>query len=154
MSWWDNIIQVRGQQQFCFTRERICCPKLQADLLKTFIIFKIVCYSIHSHVHLFIHVCLKISHDGIYSTVQESGRRHFCSLRYCNNHSWCHDHVTCWTYEPMKIRPSVNSLIAGNISMNCWPVNRIMLQRVGIFLWTVQMLCIYWIDFIKEKRCV
>ena len=29
-----------------------------------------------------------------------------------------------WLIEPIKIRPSVNSSIAGNRSMNCWPVNR------------------------------
>ena len=40
--------------------------------------------------------------------------------------------LTLWrqndvTYEPMKIRSSV----ACNRSINCWPVNRIMIQRMG-----------------------
>ena len=54
--------------------------------------------------------------------------------------------------KPMKIRPSVNSSIAGNRSMNCWPVNRPVLQLVGISLLTAKMLCIYFIGFIYEKK--
>ena len=52
----------------------------------------------------------------------------------------------------MKITPSVNSSIAGNWSMNCWPVNRSVLQVVGILLLNAKMLCIYCIGFIKEKK--
>ena len=53
--------------------------------------------------------------------------------------------------EPRKIRPSVDKSIAGNRSMNCLLVNRKVLQRLGIFLSTVKILCIYCIDFIWEK---
>ena len=52
------------------------------------------------------------------------------------------------TYEPMKIRSSVNSSISGNRSINCWPVNRTVLQLIGILLLTVKILCIYCIAFI------
>ena len=49
--------------------------------------------------------------------------------------------------EPMKIRLSVNSQIADNRLMNCWPINRTVLQLIGILLLTVKMLCIYCIAF-------
>ena len=59
-----------------------------------------------------------------------------------------HCDVNMWLREPTKIRPSVNSSIAGNRSMNCWPVNRSVLQLVGILMLTAKMLCIYCIGFI------
>ena len=64
-------------------------------------------------------------------------------------HRHCDVNIT-WLIEPMKIRPSVNSTIAGNRSMNCWPVNRTVMQLIGILLLIVKMLCIYCIAFIKE----
>ena len=59
----------------------------------------------------------------------------------------CYVNIT-WLIEPMKIRPSVNSSIALNRSINCWPVNRTVLQLIGILLLTVIILCIYCIAFI------
>ena len=46
----------------------------------------------------------------------------------------CADVKITWLVEPMKIRQSVNSSIAGNKSTNCWPVKRTVMQRIGIFL--------------------
>ena len=46
-----------------------------------------------------------------------SSPRIWTTLRHC-------DVNIMWLIEQMKIRPSVNSSIAGNRSMNCWPVNR------------------------------
>ena len=51
-----------------------------------------------------------------------------------------------WLIEPMKTRPSVNSSIAGNSSMNCWVVNRTVMHienRIEIFLSIVKIFCIY-----------
>ena len=59
----------------------------------------------------------------------------------------CYVNIT-WLIEPMKIRPSVNSSIAGNRSINCWPVNRTVSQLIGILLLTVIILCVYCIAFI------
>ena len=50
-----------------------------------------------------------------------------------------------WLIEPMKIRLSFSISIAGNRSTNCWPVNRTVLQLIGIWLLTVKMSCIYFI---------
>ena len=50
----------------------------------------------------------------------------------------CDVNIT-WLIEPMKIGPSVNS----------WPVNWTVLQRIWIFLLTVKMLYIYCIGFIQ-----
>ena len=61
---------------------------------------------------------------------------------------WHCDVKITWLREPMKIRPLVNSSIAGNRSMNCWPVNRWVLHLVGILLLTAKMLCIYCNGFI------
>ena len=33
----------------------------------------------------------------------------------------------------MKITPSVNSSIASNTSINCWPINRTVMQRMGFY---------------------
>ena len=48
-------------------------------------------------------------------------------------HRHCDVNIT-WLIEPMKIRPSVNSSTAGNRSMNCWLVNRTVMQLIGILL--------------------
>ena len=62
--------------------------------------------------------------------------------------SWlCGVNIT-WLIEPMKIRPWVNSSIAGNRSLNCWTVNRKLLQLLVILLLTAKMLCIYCIALI------
>ena len=50
------------------------------------------------------------------------------SPRICTTPRRCDVNIT-WLIEPMKIKPSVNSSIADNRSMNCWPVNRTVLQR-------------------------
>ena len=42
---------------------------------------------------------------------------------------WHCDVNIMWLIEPMKIRPSVKCQIAGNRWMNCWPVNRTVLQH-------------------------
>ena len=69
-------------------------------------------------------------------------------------HRHCDVNMT-WLIEPMKIRPSVNSSIAGNRSMNCWPVNRTVLQLVGILLLTAKnvVFLFYWF-YIWEKMMV
>ena len=53
---------------------------------------------------------------------------------------WHCDVNITWLKEPMKIRPSVNSSIAGNRSTNCWPVNR--------------TVCIYNRDFVVNSQNV
>ena len=62
-------------------------------------------------------------------------------------HRHCDVNIT-WHIEPMKIRPSVNSSTASNRSMNCWPLNRTVMQLIEILLLIVKMLCIYCIAFI------
>ena len=56
-------------------------------------------------------------------------------------------HVTYWTKEYKVIGQQFNR------SMNCWQVNRTVLQLIGILLLTVKILCIYCIAFIQEKKC-
>ena len=75
----------------------------------------------------------------------------------CSLTSWHCDINIKWLIEPMKIRPSINSSIVGNRSINCWLFNRTVLQLpvIGILLLTVKMLCIYCIAFnIGEKMMV
>ena len=38
-----------------------------------------------------------------------------------------------WLVKPMKITPSFNILIASNTSINCWPINRTVMQRMGFY---------------------
>ena len=56
--------------------------------------------------------------------------------------SWHCDVNITLHIEPMKMRPSVNSSIAGNRSMNCWPVYISVLHLIGMLLLTAKM-CIY-----------
>ena len=109
---------VRGQQQFSLTRGRICgfgqqirskvkqnccCPRSQSItvLLYTFI-FKKKIFTFSTHIYPL---------DILNILVRQV------------RESWHCDFNIMWLREPMKIRPSVNSSIAGNRSMNCWPVN-------------------------------
>ena len=121
-----------GQQIHSRVKQNYCCPSSQSItvLLYTFIFkIKIINFS-HSHISI---RCFKYPHPS-------SSRR--------GTTFWHCDVNITWLREPMKIRPLVNSSIAGNRSMNCWPVNRSVLQLVGIFLLTAKMLCIYCIAFI------
>ena len=92
---------------------------------------------LHQFLHIFVrHVC-------------RSGRRHL-SLR-CK-HSRSQDHVTCW---PMKIKPLVNSSIAGNRSMNCWPVNSTVMHRLCFCLVNSQnIVFLLYCFYIGEKMKV
>ena len=102
------------------------------------------CFVIHLHfIKIFLFMITLSTHISIrcFQDFRPSRPRIRTSPRNC-------DVNTMWLIEPMKIRPSVNSPIAGNRSINCWPVNRTVLQRKGIFLLTVKMLCIYCIDLI------
>ena len=115
--WWDNIIQlltgfennssfVRPKDKSVARSRRLICYK--PSFFRKCLLFYWLKTPIHSHVHLpFLLTSILLTTTGIV--------------------------MIMWLVELMKIRPSVNSLIAGNRSMNCWPVNRIMLQRVGNF---------------------
>ena len=117
-----------GQQIRFRVKQNCCCPRSQSItvLLYTIIFFKFF-YSLFP------------------LTSRPSSQRIWKTPRHCNVN------IT-WLIEPMKIRSSVNSSIAGNRSMNCWPVNRTVLQPIGILLLTVKILCIYCIAFIQEKN--
>ena len=111
------------------------------------------CFVIHLHfIQIFLFMITISTHISIISfqDFRPSRPRISTSPRNCDvNITWLIEPMKItWLIEPMKIRPSVNSSIASNRSMNCWPVNRTVLQRIGIFLLTVKMLCIYCIDFI------
>ena len=69
--------------------------------------FKIFLFTLFSHISI---RCYQYPHPS--------------SPRIWKTHQY---HVTYWTNE---IRPSVNSSIAGNRSMNCWPVNRTVMQLI------------------------
>ena len=58
------------------------------------------------------------------------------------------DHVTYCTKRRSSVN-LVNSSIAGNRSMNCWPVNRTVMQRMRIFWLTVKTLCICFPSFVS-----
>ena len=108
------IYWVRGKQQFCLTRERICCPKPQAEgnrsvrgsnktklllssnpVYNCFIIplhfFKIILFTLSTHLSIW---CLQYPSPS--------------SLRICKTIRHCDVNIT-WLIEPMKIRPLVNS---------------------------------------------
>ena len=145
---------VRGQQQFCLTRGRICCPedgsvarsrRLKATdpfegqsklLLSEKPVYN--CFVIHYHF-------FKNNYSLFPLTCFEYPRP---SIPRIGMKFWHCDVNITWLREPRKIRPSVNSSIAGNRSLNCWPVNRSLLQLVRILLLTAKMLCIYCIGFI------
>ena len=97
------------------------------------------------HLHFFLNIHFFHSHISIrcFKYPRPSSPRIGTTFWHC-------DVNITWLREPMKIRPSVNSSIAGNRSMNCWPVNRTVLQLLGILLFTAKMLCIYCICFIFE----
>ena len=101
------------------------------------------CFVIHHHFLKIIHVFHSHISIRCFKYTRPSSPRIGATFWHC------YVNIT-WLREPMKIRPSVNS----NRSMNCWPVNRSVLQLVGILLLTAncKMLCIYCIGFILEKK--
>ena len=125
-----------GPQICSRVKQNCCCPRSQSRtvLLYTIIFFKIFLFTLFTHLSI---RCLQ--HPG------PSSQRIWKTPWHC-------DINITWLIEPMKIRPSVNSSIAGNRWMNCWPVNRTVLQPIGILLLTVKILCIYCIAFIQEKK--
>ena len=136
---------------FCLNQEPICCPKPQASdnrsipgshtlLLSEKPVYN--CFVINIY---FYKIFLFTLSTGI-------SIRWFQYPRPLRQRIWktpwhCDVNIT-WLIEPMKRRPSVNSSIAGNRCMNCWPVNRTVLQLIGILLLTVKILCIYCIALI------
>ena len=98
------------------------------------------CFVIHLHFFLNIHFFHSHISKRCFKYPRPSSPRIGTTFWHC-------DVNITWLREPMKTRPSVNSSIAGNRSMNCWPVNRTVLQLVGILLLTAKMLCIYCIGF-------
>ena len=122
-----------GQQIGSRVKQNCCCPQTQSItvLLYTFIFFKIFLFTLSTH--LFIR-CLQYSCPRIWKTL------------------WHCDVNITWLIKPMNIRPPVNSSIAGNRLMNCWPFNRSVLQLIVILLLTAKMLWIYCIAFIYEKK--
>ena len=65
---------------------------------------------------------------------------------------WHCDVNITWLREPMKIRPSVNSSIAGNRSMNCWPVNRSVLQLVGGICCEQPKFCVFIVLVLYRRK--
>ena len=80
--------------------------KLLRHPRKVFIFFKMFLFTLSTHIYMRCFQYPLLSSPRIWTTP-----------RHC-------DVNIMWLIEPMKIRPSVNSSIAGNRSMNCWPVNR------------------------------
>ena len=109
----------RGQQISSRVKQNCCCPRSQSINRFVIHLYFVQNFRIHSH-YMF----------AIYRP------RIWMMPRHC-------DVNITWNIEIMKIRPSVNSSIAGNRLTNCWPVNRIVLQLIRILLLTVKMLCIY-----------
>ena len=95
-----------------------CCPRSQSItvLLYTHSFFQN--FLIHSF-HLHIHKMFSIS-SYVKSEILDDALPWHCDVNIM------------WLIEPMKIRPSVKCQIAGNRWMNCWPVNRTVLQLIGI----------------------
>ena len=118
---------VRGQQQFCLTQERSVAQSCRLRATDPFegqtklLLFEKPVYNCFViHLHFFkIFLFTLFTHISI---------RCFQYPRPSRPRIWmtpwiCYVNIT-WLIEPMKIRPWVNSSIAGNRSINCWPVNR------------------------------
>ena len=126
-SYYRVIDWVREQQQFCLTQERICYPKPQAggtksvrgsNKLKLLFSEKPVynCFVIHFRFFLnfFVHLsirCFQYPHPS-------SPRIWTTPLDIVTSISL--DLLNQWKQD----RPSINSSIAGDRSINCWQVNR------------------------------
>ena len=111
------IDSIQEQQQCCMIRGRICCPKPPAKgnrsvqgSNKTAVVLEPVnnCFVIHLHFFL-VHSCTLAYPLDVFNIKSENL---VDALRLG-------DVNIKLTIEPMKIRPSVNSSIAGNRSMNC-----------------------------------
>ena len=99
---------------------------------------KLFCYTpsfLKKIIHLF------LSHISIWCF-----KYHSSSSPRIRRTFWHCDVNITWLREPIKIRPSVNNSTAGN----CWPVNRSVLQLVGILLLTAKMLC--FIELVLYRR--
>ena len=128
-----------GQQIRSRVKQNCCCPRSQSItvLLYTFIFSKFS-YSLFPLTYpLYVFQYPLLSSLKIWTTPQH------CDINIM------------WLIESMKIRPSVNSLIAGNRSMNCWPVSRTVLQQIGIFFVNSEnvVYLLYWF-YIGDKVMV
>ena len=99
------------------------------------------CFVMHLH---FFKIFISLTYENSFhsrSSSWESGRRHCFLLLYC-------DVKMTWFVELMKIRSSVNSSIAANGSMNCWPLNSTVMQQIlGLWrTWLGYLLYVFWIS--------
>ena len=140
---------VQWQRHFCLTLEWICSPQpQQADLFQGQIKLLLSSNPVYScfiiHLHFFKSFLFTLTaHITIccFQYLGPSSPRNWMTPR--------HSEVNItWLIKQMKIRPSVNNSIAGDKLMNCWRINRTVLQLIGISLLTIKILCIDCIAFI------
>ena len=119
---------LRATDPFSGQTNLLSCPRSQSIgvLLYTIIFFNIFLFTLSTHLSIW---CLQYP--------RPSSQRIWKTPRHCDVNI-----TSYWT----------NDSIAGNRYMNCWPVNRIVLQLIGILLLTIKILCIYCIAFIQEKK--
>ena len=123
-----------GQQIRSSVNHNCCCPRSQSiTVLLYTIISKKIIHFFHSHIFI---RCFEYPRPS--------------SPRIGTTFWHCEVNIT-WLREPMKIRPWVNSSVAGNRSMNCWPVNGSVLQLVGILLLNKNVVYLLYWFYIGEK---
>ena len=108
-----------GQQLCLRVKQSFCCPRNQSisDLLYTFIFSKLSYFLDFWKILIMIFIQQLLILILLTSTA---------------------DIKITWPVEPMKIRQLVNSSIEGKRSTNCWPVNRTVMQQIGILFMNSQ----------------
>ena len=122
---------VRGQPQFCLTREPVCGfgQKIVRESNKIAVIRPVYSWFV-IHLKIFkIFLFTFFTNIYVWNTL----------VRQARESGWRLDTVACdvnitWFIESLNIMQMLNSSMAVNCSMNSWPVNRTVMHRKEFFV--------------------